>query len=58
MEVLRNVVKCVCCSNYLQYNESDITKTESTYNVGTYAGETYIAKRIECPICHNKIEIY
>ena len=57
MKVLKgNIIKCQC-DKYLQYDENDITERAMGYGVATYNGETYIAKFIECPICHKHIEI-
>ena len=58
MEVLRGNIKECKCGAFLKYNNKDIETVEKEYNVGTYAGETYIAKIITCPICLRKIEIY
>ena len=57
-KVVNNVVKCLCCSAYVEYDESDIKTEERGYGVGTYAGETYMAKIITCPKCGRKVEIY
>ena len=58
MKVLKgNIVKCQC-GKYLQYDEEDIEKIERGYGVGTYNGETYMAKVIQCPNCKRTIEIY
>ena len=56
-KVINNVVKCYDCGSYVKYNESDITTEERGYGVGTYYGETYMAKIITCPKCGRKIEI-
>ena len=58
MKVLKgNVEKCECgCT--LQYEEKDIQLEERGYTVGTYNGETYMAKIITCPVCKRKIEVY
>ena len=39
-------------------NFSDIKTEERSYDVMTYAGETYIAKIITCPKCGREIEVY
>lgn len=58
MKVLRgNICKCQC-GTFLKYDDKDIETVERGYDVGTYVGETYIAKIITCPICLRKIEIY
>lgn len=58
MKVLKgNICKCQCGA-FLKYDDKDIKTVEIGYNVGTYAGETYIAKIITCPICLRKIELY
>jgi endogenous inhibitor of DNA gyrase (YacG/DUF329 family) len=57
-KVVLNIVKCPCCSAYVEYDESDIKTEERDYGVGTYAGETYMAKIITCPKCGRKVEIY
>ncbi len=53
-----NIVKCCGCNSYIEYSDSDISIEERGYSVGTYAGETYMAKIITCPKCGKKIEIY
>ena len=53
-----NIVKCMNCSKYITYSDSDIEKVERGYGVATYAGETYMAKIITCPKCGSKIEVY
>lgn len=57
-KVVLNIVKCPCCSVYVEYDESDIKTEERFYDVMTYAGETYTTKIITCPRCGRKIEIY
>ena len=57
-KVVNNVVKCYGCSSYIKYDESDIKTEERSYDVMTYAGETYIAKIITCPKCGREIEVY
>jgi len=57
MEVLRGNIKECKRGAFLKYNNKDIETVEKEYNVGTYAGETYIAKIITCPICLRKIEL-
>ena len=54
----QNIVKCPHCGAYLTYEDSDITTEERGYGVGTYYGETYMAKIITCPKCGKKIEVY
>lgn len=58
MKVLKGSVEKCECGSILRYNESDIKKVEMSYGLGTYAGETYIAKIITCPVCGRKIEVY
>ena len=58
MKVLRGNIKECKCGAFLKYDDSDIKKVEKGYDVMTYAGETYIAKIIKCPICLREIEIY
>ena len=58
VKVVNNVVKCLHCSAYVEYDESDIKTEYRSYGVMTYAGETYIAKIITCPKCGRKIEVY
>ena len=53
-----NIVKCPHCNVFVEYDESDISREERDYGVGTYAGETYMAKIIICPKCGKKIEVY
>ena len=53
----RNIVKCLHCGTNLSYEDSDITTEERGYGVGTYYGETYMAKIITCPKCNKKIEL-
>ena len=53
----KNVVKCIWCNSYLEYEASDIEEKELSYSVGTYNGETYMAKLITCPNCKRKIEV-
>ena len=53
-----NIVKCSCCSSYIEYDDSDIIREERGYGVMSYAGETYMAKIIICPKCGKKIEVY
>ena len=53
----RNIVKCPHCGTNLSYEDSDITTEERGYGVGTYYGETYMAKIITCPECNKKIEL-
>ena len=57
MEVLRGKIVGCKCGSFLKYDESDIKTEERGYGVGTYYGETYIAKIITCPICLRKIEV-
>lgn len=57
-KIINNVVKCYGCGSYVKYDESDIKTEERGYGVGTYAGETYMAKVIICPKCGKKIEVY
>ena len=57
IKVVLNIVKCPCCSTYVEYDDSDITTEERGYGVGTYYGETYMAKVITCPKCNKKIEL-
>ena len=52
-----NIVKCSDCNSFLKYDDSDITTEERGYGVGTYYGETYMAKIITCPKCNKKIEL-
>lgn len=52
-----NIVKCPHCGTNLSYEDSDITTEERGYGVGTYYGETYMAKIITCPKCNKKIEL-
>ena len=56
-KVVNNVVKCPHCSSYVEYDESDIKTEERSYDVMTYAGETYMAKIITCPKCGRKVEL-
>ena len=58
MKVLRGNIKECRCGAFLKYDKNDIEEVERGYDVGTYAGETYIAKIITCPICLRKIELY
>lgn len=58
MKVLRGNIKECTCGAFLKYDDKDIETVERGYSIGTYAGETYIAKIITCPICLRKIEIY
>ena len=58
MKVLRGNIKECRCGAFLKYDKNDIKEVERGYDVGIYAGETYIAKIIICPICLRKIEIY
>lgn len=53
-----NIVKCHHCGKNISYSSSDIYTRERGYGVGTYAGETYIAKLIRCPNCGNELEVY
>ena len=39
-----NITKCYRCNSYIEYSDSDISTEERGYGVGTYAGETYLAK--------------
>lgn len=52
-----NIVKCINCGSYLEYEDSDVKTEERGYGVGTYAGETYMAKLITCPKCSRLIEL-
>lgn len=52
-----NIVKCINCGSYLEYEDSDVKTEERGYGVGTYAGETYMAKLITCPKCGRLIEL-
>ena len=52
-----NITRCCGCNSYIEYSDSDISTEEKGYGVGTYAGETYLAKTITCPKCGKKIEI-
>ena len=54
MKVLRGNIKECRCGAFLKYDKNDIEEVERGYDVGTYAGETYIAKIITCPICLKK----
>ena len=53
-----NMVKCPHCGSYVEYSSSDITTREQGYGVGTYNGETYMAKFVRCPRCGKEIEVY
>ena len=53
-----NITKCSCCGAYIEYSPSDIEVKERSYGVGTYNGETYMAKLLTCPKCGRKIEVY
>lgn len=58
MKVLKGNIKECRCGAFLQYDEKDIEEVEKGYDVGTYNGETYMAKFITCPVCKRKIEMY
>ena len=58
IKAVLNIVKCPCCSTYVEYDESDIKTEERSYGVMTYGGDTYVAKIITCPKCGSKIEVY
>lgn len=58
VKIVNNVVKCHNCGSYIEYEQEDIKTEERSYEVMTYAGETYMAKIITCPKCGSKIEVY
>ena len=48
--VVDNVIKCIYCGKYIQYDELSIYQ-DSYFNSGEYAeGQFY--DYIECPNCH------
>lgn len=57
MKVLRGNIKECRCGAFLQYDKDDIEEVTKSYDVGSYYGETYVAKIITCPICLRKIEL-
>lgn len=57
MKVIRGRLKECPCGSFLCYDDNDIEIVERSYNVGTYNGETYMAKIITCPICLRKLEV-